>query len=56
MIFTNDSEFIRDLARKDREANQKLLDLKNAIDEGLQSGRSDLKIGDIIRKVDSGEL
>lgn len=54
--FTNDSEYIRDLVRKDQEANQKLLDLKNAIDEGLQSGRSSLKIGDIVKKVDSGEL
>ncbi|MEO1013300.1 MAG: type II toxin-antitoxin system ParD family antitoxin [Bacteroidota bacterium] len=54
--FTNDSEYIRDLVRKDQEANQKLQDLKNAIDEGLESGRSNLKIGDIIRKVDNGEL
>lgn len=54
--FTNDSEYIRDLVRKDQEANQKLLDLKNAIDEGFQSGRSSLKISDIIAKVDNGEL
>lgn len=54
--FTNDSEYIRDLVRKDQEANQKLLDLKNAIDEGLESGRSNLKIRDIIKMVDRGEL
>lgn len=54
--FTNDSEYIRDLVRKDQEAHQKLLDLKNAIDEGLESGQGTLKIADIIRKVDSGEL
>ncbi len=54
--FTNDSEYIRDLVRKDQQANQKLLDLKSAIDEGLQSGRSELKISDIIRMVDDGEL
>ena len=54
--FTNDSEYIRDLIRKDQELNMKLMELKNAIDEGLQSGKSDLKIKDIIAKVDNGEL
>jgi antitoxin ParD1/3/4 len=54
--FTNDSEYIRDLVRKDQAENMKLLELKQAIDEGLQSGRSSLKISDIIKKVDSGEL
>ena len=54
--FTNDSEYIRELVRKDQQEHMKLLELKQAIDEGLQSGRSSLKIGDIIKKVDSGEL
>ena len=54
--FTNDSEYIRELVRKDQAENMKLLELKQAIDEGLQSGRSSLKISDIIKKVDNGEL
>ncbi len=54
--FTNDSEYIRDLVRKDQEENMKLAELKAAIDDGLQSGRSNLKISDIIAKVDNGEL
>lgn len=54
--FTNDSEYIRDLVRRDQQQNMKLMELKNAIDEGLQSGRSPLKISDIIRHVESGEL
>lgn len=54
--FTNDSEYIRDLVRRDQQQNMKLMELKNAIDEGLQSGRSSLKISDIIRQVESGEL
>ena len=54
--FTNDSEYIRGLVREDQERNMKLLELKNAIDEGFQSGRSNLKIKDIIAKVDNGEL
>ncbi|UII75298.1 type II toxin-antitoxin system ParD family antitoxin [Flagellimonas sp. HMM57] len=54
--FTNDSEYIRDLVRKDQQQNMKLLELKNAIDEGLQSGKSPLKISEIIAKVDNGKL
>lgn len=54
--FTNDSEYIRELVRKDQAENMRLLELKQAIDEGLQSGRSSLKISDIIKKVDNGEL
>jgi antitoxin ParD1/3/4 len=54
--FTNDSEYIRDLVRKDQSENMKLLELKNAIDEGLQSGKSNLKIRDIMWQVDNGEL
>jgi antitoxin ParD1/3/4 len=54
--FTNDSEYIRDLVRKDQSENMKLLELKNAIDEGLQSGKSNLKIRDIMQQVDNREL
>ncbi|WP_343486235.1 type II toxin-antitoxin system ParD family antitoxin [Allomuricauda sp. d1] len=54
--FTNDSEYIRDLVRKDQQENAKLLELKNAIDIGLQSGNSPLKVSDIIQQVDSGKL
>jgi antitoxin ParD1/3/4 len=54
--FTNDSEYIRELVRKDQAENMKLWELKQAIDEGLQSGRSPFKISDIIKKVDNGEL
>lgn len=54
--FTNDSEYIRDLVHKDQSENMKLLELKNAIDEGLQSGKSNLKIRDIMWQVDNGEL
>jgi len=54
--FTNDSEYIRDLVRKDQTENMKLLELKNAIDEGFNSGVSSKKISDIIKAVDNGEL
>ncbi|MBX7501930.1 type II toxin-antitoxin system ParD family antitoxin [Qipengyuania sp. YG27] len=39
--FTNDSEYIRDLVRRDQEAQAKLAGLKQAIAEGLESDLSD---------------
>ena len=39
--FTNDSEYIRDLVRRDQEYNEKLRVLRQAIQEGLESGVSD---------------
>lgn len=54
--FTNDSEYIRDLVRKDQYENQKLYELQNAIDQGLSSGRSPYTISELIQKVDNGEL
>jgi antitoxin ParD1/3/4 len=43
--YTNDSEYFRDLIRKDQE--QKLNALKQAIQEGLDSGISDRAMSDI---------
>ena len=54
--FTNDSEYIRDLVRKDQAENLKLLELKNAIDEGFNSGVSDKNIQELMKAVDNGEL
>ena len=50
--YTNDSEYIRDLVRKDRAKNLKLIELQNAIDQGLNSGKSAKSISDIIQSVD----
>jgi len=38
--FTNESEYLRDLIRKDQAAREKLIALKAAIQEGLESGVS----------------
>ncbi|MBG7611411.1 type II toxin-antitoxin system ParD family antitoxin [Polaribacter sp. BAL334] len=54
--FTNDSEYIRDLVRKDQFENQKLLELQKAIDQGFSSGVSPYSISELIQKVDKGEL
>lgn len=59
--FTNDSEYIRDLVRKDQAQNNKTLELKKAIEDGLNSGVSDKKVSDIMDDVEkmmkaNGEL
>ena len=59
--FTNDSEYIRDLVRKDQAQNNKTLELKKAIEDGLNSGVSDKKVSDIMNDVEklmkaNGEL
>ena len=54
--FTNDSEYIRDLVRKDQFEISKHLELKNAIDIGLNSDISSKKISDLMQEVDNGQL
>ncbi|PZT90222.1 MAG: type II toxin-antitoxin system ParD family antitoxin [Citromicrobium sp.] len=39
--FTNDSEYIRDLVRRDQEGQDRLARLREAIAEGIGSGVSD---------------
>lgn len=45
--YTNDSEYFRDLVRRDQEQNATFRALKNAIQEGLDSGVSDRTLGEI---------
>lgn len=45
--YTNDSEYFRDLIRRDQEQNAKFLALKSAIQEGLESGVSNRTVGEI---------
>jgi len=45
--YTNDSEYFRDLIRRDQEQNGKFRALKTAIQEGLDSGVSDRTVGEI---------
>lgn len=45
--FTNDSEYIRDLVRRDQEEQGKLSDLRKAIGEGIDSGLSERSLDDI---------
>lgn len=50
--YTNDSEYFRDLIRRDQEQNARLLALKGAIQEGLQSGDSDRSVAQIMQDVE----
>jgi len=45
--YTNDSEYFRDLIRRDQEQNAKFRALHDSIREGLDSGVSDRTVGDI---------
>ncbi len=50
--FTNDSEYIRDLVRKDQARNAKIIELKKAIEDGLNSGVSNKSVSDIMKDVE----
>lgn len=45
--FTNDSEYIRDLVRRDQQQANSLANLREAIAEGLESGVSERSLDDI---------
>ena len=45
--FTNDSEYIRDLVKRDQSQQNRLATLRAAIAEGLDSGASDKSLNDI---------
>ena len=45
--YTNDSEYFRDLVRRDQEQHAKFRALKRAIQEGLDSGVSERTVGAI---------
>jgi antitoxin ParD1/3/4 len=51
--FTNDSEYIRDLIRRDQEQNAKFHLLKVAIQEGLDSGVSEKSVPQIMTEVEA---
>jgi len=45
--YTNDSEYFRDLVRRDQAHNARLRALKETIQEGLDSGISERTLGEI---------
>ena len=51
--YTNDSEYIRDLVRRDQEQNARFKALKQAIQEGLDSGVSQKSVAEIMEEVEA---
>ena len=50
--FTNESEYIRDLVRRDQNRNAEFLATKAAIEHGFKSGISEMDVADIMREVE----
>ena len=50
--YTNDSEFLRDLLRKDEERARKIANMQRLVTEGLESGISDRTVEDIMTDVE----
>ncbi len=46
-FYTNDSEYIRDIIRKDQEHRKRIVDLNEALIDGIDSGPSDATIDSI---------
>ena len=53
--YTNDSEYIRDLIRKDQANNFKLNYLRMAVQKGLNSDVSEKSVQDIIKEKTKGK-
>jgi len=58
-FYTNDSEYIRDIIRKDQERRKRIVDLNDALIEGIESGPTNATIDSIweeaINEHDAGE-
>ena len=50
--YGNDSEYLRDLIRRDKAENQKLIALQQAIQKGIDSGVSKRSFDEIIQSVE----
>ncbi|WP_421823538.1 type II toxin-antitoxin system ParD family antitoxin [Flagellimonas oceanensis] len=46
-FYTNDSEYIRDLIRRDQERRKRFVDLNETLIEGIESGPTDATIDSI---------
>ena len=51
--FASDSEYIRELVRRDQEENRKLQTLKSEIQKGLDSGVSNKTVPQIMEEVET---
>lgn len=46
-FYTNDSEYVRDIIRKDQEQRRHIIELNEALIEGMESGPTDATIDSI---------
>ncbi len=49
-FYTNDSEYVRDVVRKDQESRRNIIDLQDQLLEGMESGISNETIDSIWEK------
>ena len=54
--YTNDSEYFRDMIRRDQQERSELLALKSAIQEGLDSGISKRSVREIWQEAGSAAM
>ena len=52
--YTNDSEYIRDMIRRDQQDSSEMLALKKAVQEGLDSGISKRSMREIWQEAERG--
>lgn len=50
--YNNDSEYFRDLVRRDQERQDAIIQLRKLLEEGEQSGISDKTVADIMKEAD----
>lgn len=50
--YASDSEYVRDLIRRDQQEHEKYMALKNALMDGLESGVSERGVRDIMQDVE----
>lgn len=51
--FTNESEYVRHLIRQDQAKNSKFLELREAIQKGIDSGISERSLPEIMKEVEA---
>ena len=48
--YASTSDYVRDLIRQDQDKNERIIQLREAIEDGLNSGISDKTIEDVVRE------
>lgn len=54
--YSNASDYVRDLVRRDQERTRKIAELQSLITEGIESGVSDKSMADILQEARAAAL